>query len=74
MKITNDHYKHKTSGAWLYHDSEVYITDDRGAVWCIRSDPQDGIIVTAHGTGAGDDQIAAFARVGNQFTLRAVTP
>jgi len=74
VKVTNDHYRHKTSGAWQYDDAVIYIIDDHGAVWLICSDPQGGINITAHGTGMGDDQIAAFARVGNQLTLRAVKP
>lgn len=75
MKVTNDHYKHKFSGAWRFDDErEVYITDDDGALWHIRPDPKGGIVVTAHGRCLGEDQIAALGRAGNQLTLRASTP
>lgn len=75
MRITNDHHKLMNSGAWRYdNEREIQIVDDHGALWSIRSDRKNGIVITAHGTGRDDEQISAHAVVGNQFILRAGQP
>lgn len=71
MRVTNDHFKSQSS-AWRYDNERVvYVTDDQGCTWEIRSATGGGVQVRTLGTGCADDQISAHGRAANMMVLRS---
>ena len=74
MKITNDHYNHKTTGVWTHREREVYITDASGVTWRIERLDGGGLKIVALGSGVADDQIQVHPLVRNTIKITAVQP
>jgi hypothetical protein len=68
MKITNDHYNHFPDSAWTRDERNVYITDDSGCVWEIKTNPSGGVQVRPI---VGGNQVVVLPVAGNTIVVRA---
>lgn len=75
MKVTNGYHGLNPAAAWRFdNENSVFVEDDYGSSWSIRSGINGGILVRCLGNSRGHGQIVIAAQVSNEIVLRSERP
>ena len=72
LSVTNDHFNHRPETRWDHQAPVIYVTDEHGVTWELRS-TKIGLQVRSLGRKhQGDDSIRIRAECANEIRLYSV--